>query len=423
MDSILSSAALLLERDGIEGLTTNNVARLAGVSVGSLYQYFPDKAAIVGELARRIQFTAIELAVQESVRLQSASTREVIARVTRLSCSPHFGTNAMRRALLREVPRGWTLRETRATDTLIQNMVAAIYAARPDQHRSIAPRAVFPQQQAVIAVAEAILFTDPDAFFARSVQDELFYLGWSFIAREGDPLDVPAVADDDLPPLHAEDEATLARRLLRKVASEEKRSSSRPPRARGVETRQALIAAAERVLTAEGFEGLSARALAVEAGLAVGALYHHFSSVAAVVAALAEQHELRTCDALERALDQATTRDESVDALVAVYTDEALAPSAPRRVLLAQVPRRWTEATTLELQSATVRRLARSLSAAEATRRQSFVLMAFFALHAVKGVIEAFTLLEPDLAIDDLREDLRELITRYLREPPARSAA
>src|SRR5262245_46599796 len=117
--SILSAAELLLERDGIEGLTTNAVARVAGVSVGSLYQYFPDKLAIVAEVARRMEGTAIEITAHESVHLANASAREAIARVTRLTAAPSFGPAHARRAVLREVPRGWILGETRTTDTLI----------------------------------------------------------------------------------------------------------------------------------------------------------------------------------------------------------------------------------------------------------------------------------------------------------------
>ena len=43
----------MLERDGAAGLTTNRVAERAGVSIGTLYQYFPDKTAILLATARR----------------------------------------------------------------------------------------------------------------------------------------------------------------------------------------------------------------------------------------------------------------------------------------------------------------------------------------------------------------------------------
>src|SRR5262249_12490072 len=43
----------ILVKDGYEGFTTNRVAEKAGVSVGSLYQYFPNKESLLGELMRR----------------------------------------------------------------------------------------------------------------------------------------------------------------------------------------------------------------------------------------------------------------------------------------------------------------------------------------------------------------------------------
>lgn len=51
--AILEAAAQILERDGHAGFTTNAVALRAGVSIGSLYQYFPDKAAILAALVER----------------------------------------------------------------------------------------------------------------------------------------------------------------------------------------------------------------------------------------------------------------------------------------------------------------------------------------------------------------------------------
>jgi AcrR family transcriptional regulator len=44
---ILEASARILESDGLRGFNTNAIAARAGVSVGSLYQYFPNKDAIV----------------------------------------------------------------------------------------------------------------------------------------------------------------------------------------------------------------------------------------------------------------------------------------------------------------------------------------------------------------------------------------
>lgn len=48
--AILEATARILEDEGLEAANTNTIAERAGVSVGSLYQYFPDKDAIFAEL-------------------------------------------------------------------------------------------------------------------------------------------------------------------------------------------------------------------------------------------------------------------------------------------------------------------------------------------------------------------------------------
>lgn len=52
-DAIVEAAEVLLRRAGLDGFNTNAVAELAGVSIGSLYQYFPDKDALMAEIVRR----------------------------------------------------------------------------------------------------------------------------------------------------------------------------------------------------------------------------------------------------------------------------------------------------------------------------------------------------------------------------------
>ncbi len=53
MDAILEAAALVLEAGGFESYTTNHIAERAGVSIGSLYQYFPNKDAVTVALIER----------------------------------------------------------------------------------------------------------------------------------------------------------------------------------------------------------------------------------------------------------------------------------------------------------------------------------------------------------------------------------
>jgi AcrR family transcriptional regulator len=50
---VLEAAARVLQREGYAGATTNRIAERAGVSIGTIYQYFADKEQIFDALIRR----------------------------------------------------------------------------------------------------------------------------------------------------------------------------------------------------------------------------------------------------------------------------------------------------------------------------------------------------------------------------------
>ncbi|ABD86365.1 TetR/AcrR family transcriptional regulator [Rhodopseudomonas palustris] len=52
---ILDATALLLVDEGYDKTTTNRIAERAGVSIGSLYQYFPNREAVVAAVAQRVE--------------------------------------------------------------------------------------------------------------------------------------------------------------------------------------------------------------------------------------------------------------------------------------------------------------------------------------------------------------------------------
>jgi AcrR family transcriptional regulator len=53
VEQIVQAAAQVFTEKGYSGATTNHIAEKAGVSIGSLYQYFPNKDAILATLAKR----------------------------------------------------------------------------------------------------------------------------------------------------------------------------------------------------------------------------------------------------------------------------------------------------------------------------------------------------------------------------------
>jgi len=64
VDRIVDATAALLGEKSVDKVTTAAIAERAGVPIGSVYQYFPNKLAVLAELARR---------VMETVDLKTAS--------------------------------------------------------------------------------------------------------------------------------------------------------------------------------------------------------------------------------------------------------------------------------------------------------------------------------------------------------------
>lgn len=105
MDVLLDAAARILAEGGLAGANTNRIAEVAGVSVGSLYQYFPNKEALVAALVeRRVEqeVQAFEAALLERRRLPLP---ELAAWLARGFVSLHAAERSLYEALLPAVPR------------------------------------------------------------------------------------------------------------------------------------------------------------------------------------------------------------------------------------------------------------------------------------------------------------------------------
>src|SRR5579864_4857779 len=79
--ALLEATARVLERDGFDRASTNRIAEAAGVSIGSLYQYFPSKEALVAALVERHMAEMRRVLVEEMDRLAQAPLAEAVARM------------------------------------------------------------------------------------------------------------------------------------------------------------------------------------------------------------------------------------------------------------------------------------------------------------------------------------------------------
>ena len=133
VDTILDATTRVLVKLGFDGLTTNAVAATAGVSIGSLYQYFPNKEALVLALIERHveQMNASILA--ELTRVANLPVAEAARCVVELTIRAHAIDPDLHRVLTEQVPRIGKLARLREMDEICHRMVAGLLAARRDE--------------------------------------------------------------------------------------------------------------------------------------------------------------------------------------------------------------------------------------------------------------------------------------------------
>jgi AcrR family transcriptional regulator len=103
VDSLVDAAAEVVVRDGLEAMTTVRVAERAGVSVGSLYQYFKNKDELVAALSARVDadlIAAVDRVAAEALTLDPQ-------RFTRCLLDAAFEAFAARGGLAHELFKHW----------------------------------------------------------------------------------------------------------------------------------------------------------------------------------------------------------------------------------------------------------------------------------------------------------------------------
>src|SRR5215471_6874349 len=100
---ILEAAARILEERGLEGYNTNAIAERGGISVGSVYQYFPNKDALTLALIARFEADLLEAA--QGAMFDGGTLRDKLRRLIRALLDVHAGRARLNRILETEEDR------------------------------------------------------------------------------------------------------------------------------------------------------------------------------------------------------------------------------------------------------------------------------------------------------------------------------
>jgi AcrR family transcriptional regulator len=105
VDALLEATARVLLNEGYDRASTNRIAEVAGVSIGSLYQYFPSKEALVAAVIDR-HTQQVSQVTRNAVVKMAASPIEVAAReFVSLGIEGHRVNPKLHAVLSEQIPR------------------------------------------------------------------------------------------------------------------------------------------------------------------------------------------------------------------------------------------------------------------------------------------------------------------------------
>ena len=112
VEAIIDAGARILSEEGWAAFTTNRVAEVAGVSIGSLYQYFPGKLSLVDAIrSRHLQDS---LGVLRAALADNLTPSAFAVSVVRGMIAAHTRYPGLHRILLDEAPAGEAYRDPKS---------------------------------------------------------------------------------------------------------------------------------------------------------------------------------------------------------------------------------------------------------------------------------------------------------------------
>jgi len=133
VETLLDATARVLAREGYDRASTNRIAAKAGVSVGSLYQYFPNKEALVATLVARHNREMLQLLRDALEKVASFDLATAMRELVRATVDAHLVDPALHRIFAEQVPRMGQLAKIEALQRETFLLIRAYLEERRDE--------------------------------------------------------------------------------------------------------------------------------------------------------------------------------------------------------------------------------------------------------------------------------------------------
>jgi AcrR family transcriptional regulator len=177
VEAIMEGAAQILEDGGLAAFTTNAVAERAGVSIGTLYQYFADKNALLVAIARR-EVAATLTAVGRVLQNKGDMTIEERTRgMVRVILNAFRGRQRARKAMVQAIFAQGIGAELMSPVVAFTAALGAGAADAPALSREQA----FVLSRALMGAIRAAVIEEQPFFKSRAFEDELVRLVLAYL--------------------------------------------------------------------------------------------------------------------------------------------------------------------------------------------------------------------------------------------------
>jgi AcrR family transcriptional regulator len=181
--AILTATAHILTGEGYDHLTTNKVAELAGVSIGSLYQYFPNKESLLVALAEHHANKMVQLAQHHLDGLSERSIPEVLQQIIRAALAAHAINPKLHHVLNQQVPHSEVMRQLDKAQ--MENMLRSFLSQRRNQ---LQPKnidlAVFMVERTVRSLIHGAAIDRPELLKTGELEQEIVALLSAYLVKK-----------------------------------------------------------------------------------------------------------------------------------------------------------------------------------------------------------------------------------------------
>lgn len=183
VEAILDATALVLKRGGYDRATTRRVAEVAGVSVGSLYQYFPNKESLVLSLYERHLGDLLSVFGSRFEGLGDAPLPDAVRGLVEAALELHAVDPELHRVLVEQIPRSGRPDPEAAPERQILDATRAFLEGRRTQIRPAnLDLAAFVVVETVEALTHAAVLDRPHHLRSEELAEEISTLILSYLS-------------------------------------------------------------------------------------------------------------------------------------------------------------------------------------------------------------------------------------------------